>query len=112
MIARSLRSLGETILRLLKTLLRPVHQFTEFVKTTIPKTRKWLEQEQPGDINTRPRRKLTNLSVVVFLGFCVFAAVAIAKPKKTVVLACVIPYGVIYICFVACAGFDNIRSKS
>jgi hypothetical protein len=72
----------------------------------------WLLQERAGDTTTRPRRKLAKISVFMFLGFCVFALVAIAKPDKTVVLACGIPYGVAYVCFVAWIIFDNTGTRS
>ena len=86
-------------------------KFTELVAMMGRRPCKWLAAEQESDSATRPRRQLTNLSVIVFLGFCAFALVAIAKPNKIVILACGIPYGVVYISFVIWAILDIVRSK-
>jgi nitrate reductase NapE component len=68
-------------------------------------------QTAPDECPSKPRRRSAKLAVFMFFAFCVFAVIAIARPRNTIVAACGIPYGVAYVTFVGWVIYDLIKSK-
>jgi hypothetical protein len=85
--------------------------FTNIVINPARKVRNWFHQAVPNDVPSRPTRKSARIAVIMFLAFCVFSVIMVAKPNNTVVLACGIPYGIAYVAFVAWILFRFSRSK-
>lgn len=67
--------------------------------------------ETPGESPSSPQLQSVKLAVLMFLAFCVFAAITVAKPSNTVLLACGIPFGIAYILFVVWIIVNYVRGE-